>query len=56
VQVPYRLVADGSKDGNPFNLCAYSFTLDAMKTVRSISLPDNRNVLVFAITLVPSGR
>jgi len=56
VQVPYRLAADGSKDGNPFNLCAYSFALDGTKTVRSISLPSNRNVLVFAITLVPAGK
>ncbi|AXC11943.1 glycosyl hydrolases 38-like [Acidisarcina polymorpha] len=55
-RMPYRLAGDGSKDGNPFNLCAYSFALDAAKTVRSLTLPSNRNVLVFAVTLVPAAR
>ncbi|WP_263356209.1 glycoside hydrolase family 38 N-terminal domain-containing protein [Acidicapsa ligni] len=52
--MPYRLIADGSKDGNPFYLHAYSLNLDTNKTVQSITLPSNRNVLVFGITLVPS--
>ncbi len=56
VQMPYRLVGDGSKDGNPFNACSYSFVLDSTRTVSSIILPGNRNVLVFAITLVPVGK
>jgi alpha-mannosidase len=53
VNMPYRLVADGSTDANPFNICVYSFTLDKSKQLRSISLPSDRDVLVFAITLVP---
>lgn len=56
VSMPYRLVADGSTDANPFNAYAYSFVLDSKKEVRSISLPSNRDVLVFAITLVPAER
>jgi hypothetical protein len=56
VQMPYRLVGDGSKDGNPFNACAYSFTLDGTKTTRSVSLPSNRNVVVLAMTLVPAEK
>ena len=56
VTMPYRLVADGSTDANPFNLCAYSFALDKSKQVRSITLPGERDVLVFAITLVPVAK
>jgi hypothetical protein len=50
----YRLIGeDGSKDSRAFYGYAYSFDLDSSKTVQSISLPSNRSVLVFAITLVP---
>ena len=55
IEVPYRLSSDGSIDGNPFHLWAYSFNVDPSKQVKSISLPSSRNVIVFAITLVPSG-
>jgi hypothetical protein len=53
VSLPYRLTADGSKDTRTFYADAYSFNLDAQKAVRSLSLPSNRGVLVFAVTLVP---
>ena len=53
VTMPYRLVADGSTDANSFYISAYSFMLDVNKVVRSVSLPGNRDVLVFAMTLVP---
>jgi len=55
VRVPYRLAGDGSQDSNPFHLFVYSFSLDPSKQVRSVTLPENRNVAVFAITLVPPG-
>lgn len=55
VEVPYRLGGDGSIDGNPFHLWAYSFKADPAKEVKSIALPGNRNVLVFGITLVPAA-
>lgn len=55
VEMPYRLAADGSVDGNPFHLWAYHFQLDPSKEVRSVTLPSNRNVLVLALTLVPSS-
>ncbi|MGH9585852.1 MAG: S53 family peptidase, partial [Acidobacteriaceae bacterium] len=54
VEMPYRLAADGSVDGNPFYAYAYSFPLDSGKVVRSISLPASRNVAVLAMTLVPA--
>jgi alpha-mannosidase len=53
IQVPYRLAGDGSTDSNPFNLFAYSFALDPSKQVKSFTLPENRRVSVFAMTLVP---
>jgi len=53
VEMPYRLGSDGEKDGNPFHLFAYSFALDSGKQVKSVALPNNRNVVVLAMTLVP---
>jgi alpha-mannosidase len=53
VKVPYRLRADGSKDARTFYVYGYSFALDNAKKVRSISLPDNEHVLIFAISAVP---
>jgi len=53
IVAPYRLAGDGSKDNRSFYLYGYSFTLDGNKVVRSITLPDNEHVLIFAITLVP---
>ena len=54
VSMPYRITSDGSKDSRAFYAYAYSFNLDGSKAVRSISLPSNRDVLVFAVTLVPA--
>ncbi|MGO9088868.1 MAG: hypothetical protein ACLQBK_26995 [Candidatus Sulfotelmatobacter sp.] len=54
--MPYRLTADGEKDGRTFYACGYSFSLDPNKAVRSLSLPSNRDVLVFAMTAVPATR
>jgi hypothetical protein len=53
-EMSYRNAGDGTKDANPFYTHAYSFPLDAGKTVQSISLPANRDVVVLGITLVPS--
>ena len=54
--VPYRVMNDGSVDGNPFHLWAYELAVDPTKTVKSFTLPSNRNVVVFAMTLVPAGQ
>jgi hypothetical protein len=51
VTMPYRLTADGSKDSRAFYAFAYTFPLDGNKVVRSVSLPSNRDVLIFALTL-----
>ncbi|HTV43088.1 MAG TPA: protease pro-enzyme activation domain-containing protein [Candidatus Sulfotelmatobacter sp.] len=50
--MPYRNTGGGVKDLNTaVNLYGYSFTIDQTKTVRSITLPNNGNVLLLAITL-----
>jgi len=51
VVMPYRNLADGSKDNRPFNLYAYIFALDSRKTVKSVTLPNDPNVVVLAATL-----
>jgi len=43
----------GLPNNGPFYLYGYSFSLNNTKTVSSITLPNNTNVKVFALTLVP---
>jgi hypothetical protein len=49
----HRDNGDGSTDARTFDLYGYSFTLNNTKTVSSITLPNNGNVEVLAITLMP---
>ncbi len=48
----YRLTSNGRRDDREFHVYGYSFQLDSKKTVRSFTLPSNRHVLVFGVTLV----
>jgi hypothetical protein len=50
----YRDFSTGAIDGEVFHLYGYSFAVNSAKTVRSITLPQNRNVVVLAITLAGS--
>jgi hypothetical protein len=50
--LPYRDSSNATKDNRTFYLYDYAFTLNQTKTVRSIRLPINGNVVVLAITLV----
>lgn len=54
VTMPYRDMADGGRDsrGN-FYLYAHLFPLDNTKTVEHLTLTDNRDVVVLAVTLTP---
>ena len=54
--VPYRLSGDGDTDDGTFHVFGYSFDLDSNKTVRSITLPNNRGVVILAVALAPSAR
>jgi hypothetical protein len=49
----YRIQSDGSKDENAFYIYRYSFDLDSGKTLQSLKLPDNDNIKIFALTLMP---
>jgi len=51
VTMPYRLLLAGTEDVRAFYLYGYSFTLNSGKTVKSITLPANRNVVVLAMSL-----
>ena len=53
VSMGYRNTASGTKDNRAFYLYGYSFALDKTKTVSSIALPKNSNLVVLAVTLVP---
>jgi len=45
----YRITSSGALDNRPFYLYGYSLSINRAKTVKSITLPDNRNVVVLAI-------
>ncbi|MFZ0304526.1 MAG: S53 family peptidase [Terracidiphilus sp.] len=51
VVMPYRNLADGTKDNRPFSLYAYIIPLDSHKVVSSLTLPNDPNVVVLAATL-----
>jgi Pro-kumamolisin, activation domain len=51
VVMPYRDLSTGKQDDTPFNLYGYTFVLNSAKTVKSITLPNNKNVVVLAATL-----
>ncbi|HUA14333.1 MAG TPA: protease pro-enzyme activation domain-containing protein [Verrucomicrobiae bacterium] len=50
VAMPYRDSA-GGPDNRVFYLYHYSFALNTNKTVKSLTLPNNRDVVVLAVTL-----
>ena len=47
----HRDTGTGAVDSRSFNLSAYSLPLNPAKTVASLTLPNNRNVVVLAATL-----
>lgn len=53
VAMPYRNAANGTRDARVFNLYAYQLTLDPTRTVASLTLPADPNVVVLAATLQP---
>ncbi len=53
VKMAYFDRSTGAKASTAVNLYAYSFSLNGTKTVKSITLPNNKNVIALAITLVP---
>jgi uncharacterized membrane protein len=51
ILMAYRDNSNGTRDTRPMTLYGYTFNLSAAKTVRSIKLPNNRNVVVLAMDL-----
>ena len=47
----YRDLSSGENENGPYNLYAYRFQLDNTKTVESLTLPNNDNAIVMAVTL-----
>ncbi len=50
-RMPYRVLADGTKDPRAFSLYAYGFALNPAKTVQSLTLPNNPNVKIVGISV-----
>ncbi|MGC2245875.1 MAG: hypothetical protein WA609_04665, partial [Terriglobales bacterium] len=51
----YRNSANGSENAGTFNLYAYQLALDPTRTVQSLTLPSDPNVVVLAATLEGGG-
>jgi hypothetical protein len=49
----YRITSSGATDNRNFSLYGYSFAINSAKTLKSITVPNNRNVVVLAIDVVP---
>jgi hypothetical protein len=52
VSMAYRNTSSGGRDHHTFDVYGYTLAVDNTKTVRSITLPNNKNVDVLAITVV----
>jgi hypothetical protein len=55
VTMNYRDNSTGTTDGEVFHLYGYTLAVNSAKIVKSITLPQNRNVVVLAITLTGSA-
>ena len=49
----YRVTASGEADNRTFNLYGYSFAIDSAKTVQSIALPNNCDMVMLSLDLAP---
>ena len=49
----YRLNSNGTTDNRTFYLYGYTFAINSAKTVKSLALPKNTNVVVLSLTLSP---
>ncbi len=52
IKMAYRINGGGAKSTGPFNLYSYSFPLDRTKTVASVTLPNNKNVVVLSFAFL----
>jgi hypothetical protein len=54
-EMAYRIASSGASSSGPCYLYGYSFAINSAKTVKSIILPNNRNVVVLALAVSASG-
>jgi polygalacturonase len=54
LRMAYRLTTGGAQDTGPYYIYGYSFSIDGTRTIQSVTLPANRNVVVLAVTLIPA--
>ncbi|HEX4145358.1 MAG TPA: fibronectin type III domain-containing protein [Pirellulales bacterium] len=53
VTMAYRNTSSGGQFNSTFNVYGYTLAVDNTKTIASITLPDNKNVEILAITAAP---
>jgi hypothetical protein len=51
IRSEFRNMSDGSRDGRTFYVYGYGFKLEPSKSVKSITLPNDEQIRVLAITL-----
>jgi len=51
----YRDTSSGTEDNRTFNLYGYSFAINSSKIVQSLTLPNNRDVVVLAVVPILNG-
>ncbi|MGA2889946.1 MAG: protease pro-enzyme activation domain-containing protein [Terracidiphilus sp.] len=51
----HRDTSSGTEDNRTFNLYGYSFAINSSKIVQSLTLPNNRNVVVLAVVPILNG-
>jgi hypothetical protein len=54
-KMAYRIGPTGARQNGPWYLYGYSFAVNSTKTVRSITMPKNRSVVVLAVNVSPAG-
>ncbi len=55
VKMAYRNGSNGTPAGGPLNMYLYTLKLSSAKRITSITLPNNRDVILFSITLAPAS-
>ncbi len=54
LRMAYRIAPSGATNTGPVYLYDYAFALNSTKTVKSITLPNNRHIVVLAIDVTPA--
>ena len=51
--MPYKIMSNGTVHSGNYKLYGYAIALDPTKTVASLALPNDRDVVILAVDLVP---